>query len=308
MHVLSIDEFSKDSLENLFTIADDFRKKLKNPITRKDLADKYRDQQLCTLFYEPSTRTRLSFEAAGLKLGMGIVSTENAGGFSSAAKGETIEDTIKVINQYDVAAIVMRHPETGAAKRAASVSQTPIVNAGDGKGEHPTQALLDVYTIKRELGRLDNLNIVAGGDLRNGRTIRSLCKVLALYPGNQITFVSLPQLKMQEDILKFLNERGVKYSETTDTASAFKDADVVYWTRLQKERLEQNEDIAGGGFVINKDLMSHLPEKSIVMHPLPRVDEISPDVDGDHRSKYFEQTGNGMYIRMALLDQILSNS
>lgn len=307
MNILSVEQFDQKYLEKLFDLADSLSGQLQNPAGTKKLAEKYRDKQLCTLFYEPSTRTRLSFETAALKLGMGVVSTENAGGFSSAAKGETLEDTINVINQYGVCAVVIRHPETGAAQKAANVSKVPIINAGDGKGEHPTQALLDAYTIKKEFGRLDNLHLVAGGDLKNGRTIRSLCRLLSLYPNNRITFVSLPELAMQDDIKNLLKESNTKYSETDDVDQSFKDADVVYWTRLQKERLESSADFKNGGFIIDQSKINLLPKHAIVMHPLPRVDEISPEVDADPRARYFEQSGNGLYIRMALLDQIASS-
>ncbi|MEX2014713.1 MAG: aspartate carbamoyltransferase [Candidatus Saccharimonadales bacterium] len=304
MHVLSVEQFDRKYLEKLFNLAEEIENKLQDPTEIKKLAEKYRDKQLCTLFYEPSTRTRLSFETAALKLGMGVVSTENAGGFSSAAKGETLEDTINVINQYGVCAVVLRHPETGSAEKAAKVSKVPIINAGDGKGEHPTQALLDAYTIKKEFGRLDNLHIVAGGDLKNGRTIRSLCRLLSLYPNNRITFVSLPELVMQDDIKDLLKKSNTKFSETDNVDQAFKDADVVYWTRLQKERLENSANFQNGGFVINRSKISLLPKHAIVMHPLPRVDEIDSEVDSDPRARYFEQSGNGLYVRMALLDQI----
>lgn len=304
MNILSVEQFDQKYLEDLFNLASSIENSLEDPEKTKKLAEKYRDKQLCTLFYEPSTRTRLSFETAAQKLGMGVVSTENAGGFSSAAKGETLEDTINVINQYGVCAVVIRHPETGAAKKAAAVSKVPIINAGDGKGEHPTQALLDAYTIKKEFGRLDNLHVVAGGDLKNGRTIRSLCRLLSLYPGNRITFVSVPGLGMQDDIKDLLKKSNTKFSETDKIDQSFQDADVVYWTRLQKERLDSSANFKDGGFIIDQSKINLLPSHAIVMHPLPRVDEISPEVDNDPRARYFQQSGNGLFIRMALLDQI----
>lgn len=307
MHVLNADQFTPELIEELFQRADQLRQALAKPDSRLKLARKHNGKQICSLFYEPSTRTRTSFEAAALKLGMGVVSTENAAEFSSAAKGETIEDTTRVLNQYGVAAIVIRHPETGAVARAAAVSDVPILNAGDGKGEHPTQSLLDVYTIYRQFGRLNNLRVVAGGDLRNGRTIRSLAKILAKYPGNELVFVSIPALQMADDVKTILKKSGTRFSETEDLAAAFKDADVIYWTRLQKERLDAGESFNSSAFNITADLLQHLPERAIIMHPLPRVDEIDPAVDADPRAKYFEQAGNGLYIRMALLDQVVSN-
>lgn len=307
MNILSVEQFDQANLKKLFDLTDKMVKDLETPAGTKKLVEKHRDKQLCTLFYEPSTRTRLSFETAALKLGMGVVSTENAGGFSSAAKGETLEDTINVINQYGVCAVVIRHPETGAAEKASKVSKVPIINAGDGKGEHPTQALLDAYTIKKEFGRLDNLHIVAGGDLKNGRTIRSLCKLLSLYPNNRITFVSLPELSMQDDIKNLLKKTNTEFVETDNVEESFKDADVVYWTRLQKERLERTDNFKGDGFIINQSYIKSLPEHAIIMHPLPRIDEIDSAVDDDKRARYFEQSGNGLYVRMALLEQIASN-
>lgn len=305
MHVLSINQFDQEGLRALFKKADEFQDLDHDPSSRRELADRYHGRQLCSLFYEPSTRTRLSFEAAAVKLGMGVVSTENAREFSSAAKGETIEDTIQVINGYHFDAVVLRHHETGAAKQAASVSKMPIINAGDGKGEHPTQALLDLYTIYRKFGRLDNLNVVIGGDLANGRTARSLALALSKYDGNTITFVSIPQLQIGQDIKQALDTSGTTYSESADVNEAVKSADVVYWTRLQKERLEKGVTIADN-FTITADTAALMPKTAIIMHPLPRVDEISVEVDSDPRAYYFEQAANGLYIRMALLDAILS--
>lgn len=307
MHVLNADQFTPEQLTQLFELADGFREAVAHPKQSRELAQKYQGKQLCSLFYEPSTRTRVSFETAALKLGLGVVSTENAAEFSSAAKGETIEDTVRVLNQYDFAAIVIRHPETGSVARAAAVSQVPILNAGDGKGDHPTQSLLDVYTIYRHFGRLDNLHVVAGGDLRNGRTIRSLVKMLAKYPGNRFTFISIPELQIAGDIKDILHEKGLTFIETTDMNSAFKDADVVYWTRLQKERLAAGEALDRGSFNLTTTSIKGLPEKAIIMHPLPRVDEIAAEVDADPRAKYFEQAGNGLYIRIALLDYVIGS-
>jgi aspartate carbamoyltransferase catalytic subunit len=307
MHVLAVTQYTHVQLDLLFARADELRNQ-STSIQRKELAELHKGRQLCSLFYEPSTRTRLSFEAAAVKLGMGVVSTENAREFSSAAKGETIEDTIRVLDAYKFDIIVLRHHETGAAARAAAVSETPIINAGDGKGEHPTQALLDAYTIYRQFGRLDNLQVVMGGDLANGRTVRSLAQLLSTYPNNHITFVSMPELQIGEDIKQVLKTNKTTFEEMSDMPTAFKTADVVYWTRLQKERLANPELIPKGGFTLDPNNISHLPSHAIIMHPLPRVDEIDPLVDTDPRARYFEQAGNGLYIRMALLDQILTNS
>lgn len=308
MHIISIDQFNPDSLNKLFDHADEIQKLSEKESTRKALSQKHTDKQVCSLFYEPSTRTRLSFEAAAMKLGMGVVSTENAGQFSSAAKGETIEDTMHMLNGHNYAAIIMRHSETGAAARAVKVSQTPLINAGDGKGEHPTQALLDGYTIRKQFGRLDNLRVVMGGDLKYGRTVRSLAKLLSQFPNNHIVFVSIPELQMDQDIKDILDKSKTTYSDTSDLKEAFKGTDVVYWTRLQRERLENPESVKTSGFNLTEENIKFLPERSIIMHPLPRVDEISTDVDQDPRAKYFTQAANGLWIRMALLDQIASDN
>lgn len=312
-HVLTAGQFSQEMLESLFATANEFKGQASDIDMRRELASRYAGRQLCSLFYEPSTRTRLSFETAAVKLGMGVVSTENAREFSSAAKGETIEDTVRVLNEYGYDAIVLRHHETGSAARAAAVSNVPIINAGDGKGEHPTQALLDAYTIHENHGRLDGLKVVMGGDLKHGRTVRSLSQLLSGFPGNHLTFVTVPELQIGDDIKQLLAAHGTTYEETEVVSDAFKDADVVYWTRLQKERLEggqSKEQLAKtiGRFSIRPKEMSLLPEHAIVMHPLPRVDEISPLVDDDKRAVYFRQAGNGLYVRMALLDAVLNQN
>lgn len=307
MHILSIDRFDQAQLEDLFDKVEVFRQRDFDPDGRRILARMYEGRQLCSLFYEPSTRTRLSFETAAVKLGMGVVSTENAREFSSAIKGESIEDTIRVLNEYHYDVMVLRHHETGSAARAAAVSSTPIINAGDGTGEHPTQALLDAYTIQQAHGKLDGLKVVLGGDLKHGRTARSLAKLLAKYPKNSMTFVSVPELQIGDDIKKLLRENGLTYDETEDINKAFLDADVVYWTRLQKERLKDLSVIPKGGLTIDLKAVKVLPKHAIIMHPLPRVDEIHPAVDDDPRARYFQQAGNGLYIRMALLDMVISD-
>jgi aspartate carbamoyltransferase catalytic subunit len=309
MHVLTSEQFDTTQIEALCGQADAFRTQLESPNGRRDLASRWTGSALCNLFYEPSTRTRVSFGLAAQKLGLGVEGTENAHQFSSAAKGETIEDTIRVINEYGVDIIVLRHDELGAAARAAAVSdRAAIINAGDGPGEHPTQALLDVYTIQREKERLDDLHVVMGGDLRHGRTARSLAALLSNYSENRISFVTVPELQMGDDIKNRLRENGTDFEETTDMYDALRDADVVYWTRLQRERLENPEAVPSGGFVIDAAALEVLSDEAIIMHPLPRVDEINRSVDDDPRARYFEQAGNGLYMRMALIDRILSGT
>jgi len=302
-HLVAAKQLTPEVLSELMQKADEYRKLLETPEGRKQLRELYPDKIVATLFYEPSTRTRLSHESAAQRLGAGIISTENALEFSSAIKGETIEDTVRVVAGY-ADAIVIRHKETGIVDRAAAASPVSVINAGDGTGEHPTQALLDVYTIWREMGTLEGLNVLMGGDLAHGRTVRSLAQVMSNYKGTSFTFVSTPQLQMGDDIKALLKERGVAYTETDDVNEAVKQADVVYWTRLQKERLE--DPSVEDSFVVDEAVLANMKEKSIIMHPLPRVAEITLGVDADPRAAYFRQSHNGVYVRMALLDHLFS--
>ena len=260
------------------------------------------------LFYEPSTRTRFSFETAMHRLGGRVISTENAGEFSSAAKGETLEDTIQILNGY-VDVVVIRHYEVGAAKRAAAVSKAPIINAGDGAGQHPTQSLLDLYTIRKEIGKIDGLKIAMVGDLAQGRTVRSLTYLLSKYRDIKLYFVAPALLKMKEDILEHLREHQVWYTEETDLDKVLPEVDVVYQTRIQKERFGDriaDYEKCRGVYIINGQALRLMRPKAIVMHPLPRLDEISMEVDSDPRAAYFRQAQNGLYVRMALLSMVLS--
>ncbi len=258
---------------------------------------------LASIFYEPSTRTRFSFEAAMYRLGGQVLSAENATGASSAAKGESLEDAIRVIGGY-ADGIVLRHSEVGAAARAAQVATVPVISAGDGPGHHPTQALLDLYTIKKELGRLDHLRIGLAGDLRNGRTARSLAVLLSRFPGNELVLISPPALRMGADVITSLEEAQQFLRETEDFAGAIPGLDVLYQTRIQAERFVSPEEYERhrGVNVVSHELMRRLPEHAILMHPLPRVDEIDPLVDADPRAAYYRQARNGLWVRMAVLD------
>src|ERR1700674_4049997 len=257
-----------------------------------------------TLFYEPSTRTRFSFEAAMYRLGGQVLSAENAARASSAAKGESLEDTIKIVSGY-TDAIVLRHPEVGAVDRAARAAQVPVISAGDGAGHHPTQALLDLYTIKKELGRLDHLHVGLTGDLRYGHTARSLALLLSRFPGNELVMISPTELRMGMDIQDQL--KGSRVVETDDFEAAIAGLDVLYQTRIQAERFGSPEEYERyrGVYVVTVDLMHRLPEHAIVMHPLPRVGEIDPLVDADPRAAYFRQARNGLWTRMAVLEWAL---
>lgn len=255
---------------------------------------------MITLFYEPSTRTRLSFEMAMIKLGGAVSGTENAAQFSSAVKGETLEDTIRVLNGYSPDVIVMRHNENGAALRAAMVSDAPVINAGDGSNQHPTQALLDLYTIYSELGKTDGLKIGFLGDLKKGRTVRSLAYLLSQLNSNTFRFISPPELQLENDIREHLSEKRVVFEETQNLE--LDDLDVLYVTRLQKER----HAVAPAYYSLGKEALQSMKEKSIIMHPLPRNQEILAEIDNDKRAAYFRQAANGLSVRMALLHRILS--
>ncbi len=300
-HVIESQQFSRPILEDLFARAEEIKREPHHFIGR--LAG----QVMAALFYEPSTRTRLSFEAAMLRLGGETMGTDNAREFSSAAKGETLEDTIQIVGGYaDV--IVLRHNEEGAARRAAAVASVPIINAGDGPGQHPTQALLDLYTVRNELGRIDGVRVAMVGDLANGRTVRSLTYLLSKFKDIKVWFVAPPQVAMREDLKAHLDEHHVPWIETEDLNAVLPEVDVVYMTRIQKERFTDPEvfDAVKGVYHIDKDAMAMMRKYAILMHPLPRVDEISPDVDADPRSAYFRQARNGLHVRMALLDRLLT--
>ena len=261
---------------------------------------------VASVFFEPSTRTRLSFETAIQNLGGHLITVENATEFSSTKKGETLEDTIMTLNAY-ADCIVMRHPEVGAAKRAADVSRVPIINAGDGAGDHPTQALLDLYTIRRALGDVDGLKIGMVGDLLNGRTVHSLTQLLAIYKV-EVYMIAPPSLQMPQKYLNLLKKNGCKVSLHDNWNSVIGKVDVLYMTRVQKERFKFIEDYQAvkDSFILEpKDVMK-MKKEAIILHPLPRVNEINPAVDHDPRARYFMQVKNGLYVRMALLEMLFS--
>lgn len=302
-HVIEAQQFNSSILLHLFDTALEME-----TIVAHGGTSEFQKRIMATLFYEPSTRTRFSFETAMHRLGGRVISTENAAEFSSVAKGETLEDTVQILNGYaDV--IVIRHYEVGAAKRAAAVSRAPIINAGDGAGQHPTQALLDLYTIRKEIGAIDGLKIAMVGDLAQGRTVRSLTYLLSKYQDIKIYFVAPTLLKMKEDILEHLRERNIWYVEETDLDKVLPEVDVVYQTRIQKERFGDRIDDyekCRGVYVIDYHTLELMKQKAIIMHPLPRLDEISMEVDSDPRAAYFRQAQNGLYVRMALLSAVFS--
>jgi aspartate carbamoyltransferase len=298
--ILHGNQFSKSELQAIMKVASDFEKELKGKGTIPLLKGKL----VATLFFEPSTRTRLSFEAAMQRLGGGVISM-GAVESSSVVKGETLSDTARTVAQYaDV--IVVRHPRIGSAKEAADAVDIPVINAGDGAGQHPTQALLDIYTIKKELGSIKNLKVSLVGDLKNGRTVHALVEVLSHFEVS-LYFVSPSLLRMPEEITVQLKEKGCEVTETEDLALAASRSDLIYMTRIQKERfadLSEYEKIKGS-YIINREFIDRLKKKITILHPLPRVDEINPDVDSYPGAAYFRQMRNGVYVRMALLSMIL---
>ena len=295
-HVLSCEQFSKNEINALFKKADDIR-------TRpKDYAQSLNGKVVATLFYEPSTRTRLSFESAILRLGGANISTENASEMSSAIKGESLTDTIRVVQGY-ADCIIMRHFEEDSAERAAAAAQVPIINAGAGAGEHPTQALLDAYTIYREKGGIIG-SIAILGDLLYGRTIHSLIKLLALYDGITVYGLSIKPLALPQEYIDFMQSRNIDYRPVASLNELPSGLDVIYQTRTQTERFKE-KGIKAEEIVLDKQSMAHFSDSTIVLHPLPRNNEISPDLDDDPRAVYFKQSTNGMYIRMALLHELV---
>lgn len=297
--ILHGNQFAKKEVDAILATAASFEKELKE----KDQVNLLKGKILATLFYEPSTRTRLSFEAAMQRLGGGVVGMGSVES-SSVAKGESLADTVRTVGQY-ADAIVIRHPKVGSAKEAADAVSIPVINAGDGAGQHPTQALLDLYTIKKELGSLNHLKISLVGDLKNGRTVHALVEILSLFD-SKLYFVSPDVLRMPEQITSQLKQKGIEVNETTDMKLAAQNSDLIYMTRIQKERfadLSEYEKVKGS-LIINPDFLKELNKKIVILHPLPRVDEISPEVDGYEGAAYFRQVKNGVYVRMALLAMV----
>lgn len=298
-HLLSIDQFDRTAIDTLFTKV----REMKQVVETKGGGDSLKHRVSANLFYEPSTRTSSSFATAMYRLGGSVISINDVQ-YSSVAKGETLEDTIRTLEQYaDV--IVLRHPEVGSATRAASVAHVPIINAGDGVGEHPTQALLDLFTIFDEHGRIDGLTISLVGDLKNGRTVHSLAKLLSLYDV-QLQFVAPKSLAFPTHYTEGLSHTPSAHSDVAEVAA---DTDVLYVTRVQKERFESLDayEAVKNSYVIDQSVVDTMKPDARIMHPLPRVGEIAFEVDSDPRAAYFRQMRNGLYVRMALLDQLANH-
>jgi aspartate carbamoyltransferase catalytic subunit len=303
-HILSSQQFERSWLEK--TLFPEILK-MSKVVRKGGVLQQLKGKQVCLLFYEPSTRTRTSFEQAVIKLGGIPVTTENAKEFSSAVKGETMQDTTRIINSYHFNAIVIRSHYEGAAAEAASVSKIPILNAGDGAGQHPTQALLDLYTIYENFKKIDSIKVAMVGDLKYGRTVRSLSYLLAKFKKVHIEFVAPKPLQMKPDILEHLKEHGVTYNQSADLSKIAPNVDVIYMTRAQKERMA-GEKFNGEGVRMTREILDTVSKKSIVLHPLPRSNDFSelPEVlTNDPRIRIFEQAENGLFTRMALLKMVI---
>jgi aspartate carbamoyltransferase catalytic subunit len=301
--ILHGNQFSKKDIDAIIKTSTEFEKEIK----KKDSLTLLKGKILATLFFEPSTRTRLSFETAMQRLGGGVISMASAES-SSAAKGESVADTARTVSQYaDV--IVIRHPRIGSAKEAADAVPIPVINAGDGAGQHPTQALLDIYTIHKELGSLKKLVVSMVGDLKFGRTVHALVELLSLFDA-RLYFVSPSTLRMPEEITSSLKGKGMRVEETEDLFKAASESDLIYMTRIQKERFEDLSEYerVKGLYIINEDFIKGLKKKITILHPLPRVDEISPAVDAYPGAAYFRQVRNGVFVRMALLAMVFGKA
>ncbi len=301
--ILSVSQFDRTKLDFIFGVAEEMRVL----VERFGSADLLHGKILANLFYEPSTRTSSSFMAAMLRLGGQVIPINNVQ-YSSVTKGESLPDTIRTLESYaDI--IVIRHPEVGSAATAAHYASKPIINAGDGVGEHPTQALLDLFTITESLGDVSGLKVAMVGDLKYGRTVHSLTKLLVNYPV-EFVLVSPDILRMPKDVLDVVDASGHRYVETEDVHDCIGDVDVLYVTRVQKERFTDLAvyEALKDHYVVDPALMAKAKEQMIVMHPLPRVNEISYAVDSDPRAAYFRQMRNGMYVRMALLAAVLGKA
>ena len=304
MDILSVEQFDRDMLRYIFARA----REMREMVRRVGEVDLLKGNVLTALFYEPSTRTSSSFIAAMERLGGAVIPITQGVQFSSVSKGETLADTVRTLEQYSDA-IVLRHPQIGSAAAAAGYAGVPVINAGDGAGEHPTQALLDLFTIREELGKVDGLSVAMVGDLRNGRTVHSLTKLL-LHFNVKLTFVSPEILRLPLSIMNGVRDAGIDARETHDVADVIENVDVLYVTRVQKERfadLAQYEEVKDH-YEITTELVARAKEDMIIMHPLPRVGEIHYSVDDDPRAAYFRQVQNGMYIRMALLAAVLGKA
>jgi len=298
--ILEGGQFTREEIDHIMAVADDFRTQLQD----KQALDLLKGYVMATLFFEPSTRTRLSFETAMHRLSGNVIGFSSAES-TSTSKGETLVDTIRTVDQYaDI--IAMRHPQIGSAKEAAAVASAPVLNGGDGAGQHPTQALLDLYTIKREKGDLSGVTIVLCGDLKNGRTVHAGVELYKHYQCKLI-MVAPDELKMPVDVVRNLRDYGIQISETPNLEDALVNGDVLYMTRIQKERFADPAEYEQlkGSYSLAREMVEWVCPDLTMLHPLPRVNEITPDVDSLPSAAYFRQVGNGVFIRMALIALVM---
>lgn len=301
MDIVSALQFSRSDVERLIEIAEYIRKTYE----QGGRLDSARGKLMFTAFFEPSTRTRLSFQFAMIKLGGSVVDLGSEE-VTSMAKGESPEDTLRTVDSYDPDVIVVRHKEPGFAQKAADICKAPVINAGDGYNEHPTQALLDVYTIWRVFGRVDGLRIGILGDLKYGRTVSSLSYVLSLFRDVEIHYISPIELRPREEVLKVLDQRRTRYEFHGVPDEIIEKLDVIYVTRLQKERMKPEDyERLKHSYTITRSYLERFNKIPVILHPLPRVWELTVDVDYLPQAMYFEQARNGLYMRMALLKTIL---
>lgn len=293
--LVSINDFSKEEILNILDLAEGFEKNPNQPIMDGKV--------VASLFFEPSTRTRLSFETAACRLGSKVIGFSDANA-TSVSKGETLNDTIRIVSNY-VDMIVMRHPVEGAARYASEVASVPVVNAGDGANQHPTQTLLDLYSIRKTQGRLDNINIMMVGDLKYGRTVHSLLQALSHFSAS-FTFVSPDELKMPNEYKEFLDSKGLKYYETKDIMEKMNECDIIYMTRVQGERFADKAEYerVKDAYILTLDMLKDTKDTVKILHPLPRVNEIALDVDSSEKAYYFEQARNGMFARQAVISYL----
>lgn len=294
--LISIHDFTKEEMLHVLDVAQEFEKNKVQPILR--------DKVIATLFFEPSTRTRLSFETASNRLGARVIGFSDAGN-TSVSKGETLKDTIKMVSNY-VDLIVMRHPLEGAARYASEVASVPVINAGDGANQHPSQTMLDLFTIKQTQGRLTDLSINMVGDLKYGRTVHSLLQAMSHFNPN-FTFTAPDELKMPQEYKDFLDSKGIPYHETIDLESSINNCDILYMTRVQQERFTDPMEYekVKNTYNLTASMLGGARENMKILHPLPRVTEIAQDVDDTRHAYYFKQAENGVYARMAIIAYLL---
>ncbi|MEE1156617.1 MAG: aspartate carbamoyltransferase [Methanobrevibacter sp.] len=301
-NIISIKDFERSDIEYILNEAE----KLEDIAQSKEISEELKGKLLGLMFFEPSTRTKMSFETAMKRLSGACIGFENTGS-SSVSKGESIADTAKMFEGY-CDALVIRHELEGVSKFISDIVDVPVINAGDGAGQHPTQTLLDLYTIKKEFGSIDNIKIALIGDLKYGRTVHSLANSLTLFDNVELYFVSPDKLKMPREILHDLDKAGMKYTQVSNIQEIIDKVDVLYVTRIQKERFADIDDYLEikGAYIINKKMLEG--KDLIVMHPLPRIDEIDGDVDDTKYNKYFTQAANAVPVRMAILKTLIKNN